>query len=173
MTMTKIKIDNKTYLIDKSKDLQEELERIGIIDCYLFDDEDYYDESQEFITQEIISPDFYQNITVALVNSRDVDYNIANKELTITDQYYQYRNTIADDVRRMIDREIEKLEDDEDWNGEEIEFIYLDEYDLELVNEYNQHVDNYNQYGYLDKIEILSDERGSKIKTNIEIGKND
>lgn len=159
MTMTKITIDNETYLIDKNKDLTEELERLEIIDCYLLDYEDYHDETQEFVTQEIINCQDYQHLHVALINSRDSNYYTAELELTITDRYYRYRKTIADRVQKLIEKE------------EDQEFIYLDQFDLELVNEYNQHVDNYNKFGELDKIEILRDKKGSKIKTNIEVGK--
>ena len=161
MKMTKITIDNKTYLIDSNKDLKDELTRLDIIDCYLSEYEDYYNENQEFITQEIINYQNYQHLHVALINSQDSNYYRAERELTITDNYYQYRNTIADQVKKLIEEQ------------ENQEFIYLDKFDLKLVNEYNQHVSNYNKFGELDKIEILQDKKGSKIKTNIEIGKND
>ena len=161
MTMTKIKIDNKTYLIDKNKDLKDELARLEIIDCYLLEYEDYRDETQDFITQEIINCENYQHLHLALINSQDLDYYRAERELTITDNYYQYRNTIADQVKKLIEEQ------------EDQEFIYLDKFDLNLVNEYNEHVGNYNKFGELDKIEILQDKKGLKIKTNIEIGKND
>lgn len=159
--MTKIKIDNKTYLIDKNKDLKDELARLDIIDCYLSEYEYYHDETKEFITQDIINCENYQHLHVALINSQDSNYYIAERELTITDKYYQYRNTIADQVKKLIEKE------------ENQEFIYLDRFDLNVVNEYNQHVSNYNKFAELDKIEILRDDKGLKIKTNIEIGKND
>lgn len=159
--MTKIKIDNKTYLINKNKDIKDELARLDIVDCYLLEYEDYHDETQEFVTQEIINCEDYQHLQVALINSQDSNYHTAERELTITDRYYQYRYTIADQVKKLIEEQ------------EDQEFIYLDRFDLNLVNEYNQHVSNYNKFGELDKIEILQDKKGSKIKTNIEIGKND
>lgn len=161
MKMTKIKIDNKNYLIDKNKDLKDELARLDIIDCYLLEYEDYNDENQEFATQEIINCENCQHLHVALINSQDSNYYRAERELTITDNYYQYRNTIADQVKKLIEEQ------------EDQEFIYLDRFDLSLVNEYNQHVSNYDKFAELDKIEILQDKKGSKIKTNIEIGKND
>lgn len=161
MTMTKITIDNKTYLIDKNKDLKNELARLDIIDCYLLEEEDYHDETQEFVTQEIINCENYQHLHLALINSQDSNYHTAERELTITDNYYQYRNTIADQVQKLIEEQ------------ENQEFIYLDRFDLNIVNEYNQHVSNYNKFAELDKIEILQDRKGLKIKTNIKIGKND
>lgn len=159
--MTKITINNKTYSIDKNKDLKNELARLNVIDCYLSECEDYHDETQEFITQEIINCENYQHLHLALINSQDSNYYTAERELTITDNYYQYRNTIADQVQKLIEKE------------ENQEFIYLDRFDLNLVNEYNQHISNYNKFGELDKIEILQDKKGSKIKTNIKIGNND
>lgn len=156
-----MKINNKTYLINKNKDLKNELARLDIVDCYLSEYEDYHDENQEFIIQEIINCENCQHLHLALINSQDSNYHTAERELTITDNYYQYRNTTADQVKKLIEKE------------ENQEFIYLDKFDLSLVNEYNQHVSNYNKFGELDKIEILQDDKGLKIKTNIEIGKND
>ncbi len=79
------------------------------------------------IKYDVINPENTQKLIEEMIDEEDANYEEARKQLTITDQYYDWSNTIADRI-------IEAIEE-----GEEIE--------KEMIDEYNEEVKNFNKYG--------------------------
>ncbi len=112
---------------------------------YTEDNELYYegeifDEEKEYEEIEIINPENSQKLINALVDSEDVNYEEARKQLTVTDKYYDWNNTIADRILNAIEE------------GEEIED--------EMIKEYNAAVADFNKYGdakYIDLRQTLEE----------------
>ena len=121
----------KTIKLDGKKMTTEELtkyaEEYGI---YI---EEY--SSEELVECNIINPENEQKIITAIIDSTDVDYHEAQKELTLTTQYHDWSGTVADRLYELLQNE---------------------ELDTELVEQYNEAVSNYNQYGNANTIQANS-----------------
>lgn len=156
--MKQIIIDNKTYLIDSTKALKEELKKVfDGLEIYLLSEEDYFDKMTKFTIQEIIDPTNDKHLICALIDVNDSNYHTAKKQLTLTGNH-QWRDTIADEIKELLDKHQDK------------KFIYIDDYEAQQITEYNKQVSWYNLYHNLDQITVYQDKEDKKIKTDIKIG---
>ena len=116
-------------------------------DNELYYEPDIFDEDIDYEEAQIINPENPQTLINALIDEKDIDYEEARKQLTITNQYYEWSDTIAD----RILKEIEEVKENAEEEGEEIEKINLDK---KMIQEYNEKVKDLNKYGeaeYIDK----------------------
>jgi len=92
------------------------------------------------IKYDVINPENTQKLIEEMIDEEDADYEEARKQLTITDKYYDWNNTIADRILNAIEE------------GEEI--------DEDMINEYNEAVADFNKYAeaeYIDKNQTVEE----------------
>jgi len=109
-------------------------------DNELYYEEEIFDKDIDYEEYEIINPEGSQKLIHALIDKKDIDYEEARKQLTVTDKYYDWKNTIADRILNAIEE------------GEEI--------DEDMINEYNEAVADFNKYGeaeYIDKKQTVEE----------------
>jgi len=109
-------------------------------DNELYYEEEIFDKDIDYEEYEIINPEGSQKLIHALIDKKDIDYEEARKQLTVTDQYCDWKNTIADRILNAIEE------------GEEI--------DEDMIKEYNEAVADFNKYGeaeYIDKKQTVEE----------------
>ncbi len=109
-------------------------------DNELYYEEEIFDKDIDYEEYEIINPEGSQKLIHALIDKKDIDYEEARKQLTVTDKYYDWKNTIADRILNAIEE------------GEEI--------DEDMIKEYNEAVADFNKYGeaeYIDKKQTVEE----------------
>lgn len=109
-------------------------------DNELYYEEEIFDKDIDYEEYEIINPEGSQKLIHALIDKKDIDYEEARKQLTVTDKYYDWKNTIADRILNAIEE------------GEEI--------DEDMIKEYNEAVADFNKYGdakYIDLRQTLEE----------------
>lgn len=101
------------------------------------------------ITTIIVNPEFEQALLEATIDQSDLAYEEAKKELTLTSQYHDWSNTIADQVYESI-RECYDYDDDllDECEGMTINDVV----GVDTVDQYNQYIAEYNQYGDLPQL---------------------
>jgi len=87
------------------------------------------------IEYEIINPENSQKLIIDIIPEEDADYEEARKQLTMTDKYYDWNNTIADRILNAIEE------------GEEI--------DEDMIKEYNEAVADFNKYAEIGEAEYI------------------
>jgi len=120
-------------------------------DNELYYEEEIFEKEKEYEEIEIINPENSQKLINALVDSEDVNYEEARKQLTMTDQYYDWNNTIADRILNAIEEE---------------------EIDEDMIKEYNEAVADFNKYGdakYIDLRQTLEEIEDIIYKNNSKI----
>lgn len=95
-------------------------------------------EAEELTAMDIVNPENSQHSIYAVVATEDAGYEEARRELSLTNQYYNWSGTIADRISSQLWEE-----------GELVEKVELSEKDIE---EYNDQVGGFNQYGDAEKI---------------------
>ena len=113
----------------------------------------------------IINPENSQTLIEDTIDEEDIDYEEARKQLTITNNYYEWSNTIAD----RILKEIEEAKENAEEEGEEIEKINVDK---KMIDEYNEAVEDLNKYGeaeYIDKNQTIEEIEDTIINNNSKI----
>ena len=93
------------------------------------------------VEAEIINSENSQRTITCYIDSDDVDYETSKIELTVTTSYHNWHNTVADKIAYEIDKQ-SCNEDGFNFDGSTI--INLDE---DLLLEYNEFVDKFNQHG--------------------------
>jgi len=117
----------KIYDLDGEKMNWEELSNYAEENS--LDIDETIQDANKLTEAEVINPENEQDLINAIIDADDADYEEARKELTITSQYHDWHNTIADRINDAID------------NDE------IDNIDDETIAEYNRQVEYYNQYG--------------------------
>jgi len=100
----------------------------------------------------IINPENSQTLIEDTIDEEDIDYEEARKQLTITNNYYEWSNTIADRILKAIEE------------GEDI--------DNKMIQEYNEAVEDLNKYGeaeYIDKNQTIEEIEDTIINNNSKI----
>ncbi len=97
------------------------------VECEVLSDDDV------IILQTIVSPYNTQKTIAAYIAEQDMDYEHARMELTVTTQYHDWGNTLADSIHNDVKDAINE--------GFDVE---LDNEQIEL---YNNLVSQYNKYG--------------------------
>ena len=87
------------------------------------------------IKYDVINPENTQKLIEEMIDEEDANYEEARKQLTITDQYYDWSNTIADRILNAIEE------------GEEI--------DEDMIKEYNEAVADFNKYAEIGEAEYI------------------
>jgi hypothetical protein len=113
------------------------------------------DTNSTLVECEIINYENTQNTITCYIDSDDEAYEKAKIELTITSQYHRFHNTLADKFIADIEKQ---WESGEDW------FPFVPELDKDMLEEINEQINNYNQYG--DKSYI---KQGMSVQDIIEI----
>ena len=109
-------------------------------DNELYFEGEIFDKNIDYEKYEIINPENPQTLINALIDEKDIDYEEARKQLTMTDKYYDWNNTIADRILNAIEE------------GEEI--------DEDMIKEYNEAVADFNKYAeaeYIDKNQTVEE----------------
>lgn len=143
-TMT-ITINNTTYTAPDTGIDMEWLEQQGIYAAVETEIED----GGRYVEADIVSPHNEQHMLHCIIDESDLTYEAAKKELTLTTQYHNWKNTVADRVYESI-KECYDADGDllEEYEGMTINDVV----GSETVSEYNQYVAAYNQYGDLSHI---------------------
>lgn len=146
---------NKKVLLKNNKNMKFKNQKEFIKyaeDNELYCEADIFDEDTEYEEYEIINPENSQTLINALIEDEDVNYEEARKQLTITDKYYDWSNTIADRILKAIEE------------GEDI--------DNKMIQEYNESVEDFNKYGdaeYIDKNQTVDEIEDIVINNNSKI----
>lgn len=91
------------------------------------------DDGDELVVQRIVSSENRQRANYTIIVASDADYHEAEMELTVTSQYHDWSNTIADQVFSALD----------DHDGKNVGDVV----DADLLAKYNELIRSYNQYG--------------------------
>lgn len=130
-----LKINNTLFnTLDKAlqyiEDNQLDIENIDRIHVEFIND-------VTLVNTRIISPENHQNAIYSYIDEDDVEYETARLELTITTQYHNWRNTVADELyTQLINYEL----------GE------VNEVDQDVIDAYNKCVDAHNKYSNLEYV---------------------
>jgi len=111
----------------------------------------------ELTESQIINPENDQKTVYAIIRAEDKAYEDAKMQLTITSQYHDWHNTVADKLAENIQtyqNETERLEE-----GEELP--YFAEIKEDLIEEYNKLIAIINQYGDMATIKREDIESGN------------
>lgn len=142
MTIT---INNTTYTAPNSGIDGEWLEQQGLCPSIETDVVD----GGRYVEATIVSPHNGQKLLECIIDESDLAYEAAKKELTLTSQYHDWSNTVADQVYESI-KECYDADGDllDDCDGMTINDVV----GSETVDQYNQYVVAYNQYSDLSHL---------------------
>ena len=100
-----------------------------------------------YVEASVINPEYNQQVIEGLVAEKDVDYEEANIQLTLTSQYHNWSNTIADNIYDVCKEYQEKMDEFRNGDLECEPTFYLFDIFIDDVKEYNKQVSNFNKYG--------------------------
>ena len=155
-TTTTIKIDGYTFTTKEAFDDYVELNGL-----YIHDDEDdaLLNCNISLVLANVVSVGNPQVARSAYIDEDDLAYETAQIQLTATTEYHRgFGATVADELRHKIRETYLAMTDKSNPSYDEYYAIgnpYIVELDQDFVDEYNNHVNEYNRYGDLSEIKSM------------------